>query len=41
MGLYVLMEKLKRDKSRINITKMSSTDNTGTAVTGGYIFKID
>ena len=41
LGLYVLMEKIKRDKSRVNITKMSSTDNSGTAVTGGYIFKID
>ncbi len=41
MGLYVLMEKLKRDKNRINITKMSNVDNTGSAVTGGYILKID
>jgi hypothetical protein len=41
LGLYVLMEKIKRDKSRVNITKMSSTDNSGTAVTGGYILKID
>ncbi len=41
LGLYVLMEKIKRDKSRVNITKMASTDNEGNAVTGGYIFKID
>ena len=41
LGLYVLMEKIKRDKNRVNITKMSATDNDGTAVTGGYIIKID
>jgi hypothetical protein len=36
-----LMEKIKRDKNRVNITKMASTDNEGNTVTGGYIFKID
>jgi hypothetical protein len=41
LGLYVLMEKIKRDKSRVNITKMSSTDNSGNALSGGYIIKID
>jgi hypothetical protein len=41
LGLYVLMEKMKRDKSRVNITKMANTDIAGSAVTGGYIFKID
>ena len=41
LGLYVLMEKMKRDKARVNITKMSATDNDGSQVTGGYIFKID
>lgn len=41
LGLYVLMEKIKRDKNRVNITKMANTDISGSAVTGGYIFKID
>ena len=41
LGLYVLMEKIKRDKNRVNITKMANTDIAGSAVTGGYIFKID
>jgi hypothetical protein len=41
LGLYVLMEKMKRDKNRIDVTKMASTDISGNAVTGGYIFKID
>ena len=40
-GLYVFMEKLKVDDNRINITKMTTTDNTGSNVTGGYITKCD
>jgi hypothetical protein len=40
-GVYVLLEKIKKDKNRVNITKMASTDTTGDAVTGGYIVKID
>ncbi len=40
-GLYILMEKLKIDDDRINITKMTNTDNTGQFVTGGYITKCD
>ncbi|PKL82429.1 MAG: hypothetical protein CVV24_10175 [Ignavibacteriae bacterium HGW-Ignavibacteriae-3] len=41
VGLYILQEKIKRDKNRVNIKKMSSTDLAGDAVTGGYIVKID
>jgi len=40
-GLYILQEKIKRDKNRVNIKKMSATDITGDAITGGYIVKID
>ena len=40
-GLYVFMEKLKADEGRINIVKMTTTDNTGSNVTGGYITKCD
>jgi hypothetical protein len=40
-GIYVLMEKIKRSNGRLGITKMSTTDNSGDALTGGYIFKID
>lgn len=40
-GVYVLMEKIKRDKNRVNISKLEPTDNSGDKVTGGYIFKID
>lgn len=40
-GVFMLMEKIKRDKNRVNIAKMENTDVGGDAVTGGYIFKID
>lgn len=40
-GLYIFMEKLKIDDNRIDITKMTTADNTGTNVTGGYVTKSD
>ncbi len=40
-GLYVLMEKIKRDNYRVDISRMDSLDTTGNAVTGGYIIKFD
>jgi len=40
-GVYVFSEKIKRDKDRVDIAKMKETDNSGDALTGGYIFKID
>lgn len=40
-GIYVFMERIKRGSGRVPITKMAKTDNTGLAVTGGYIFSID
>lgn len=40
-GVYVLMEKIKRDPYRVNIDHLYPTDTTGAAVTGGYICKID
>ncbi|MFH0735302.1 MAG: CotH kinase family protein [bacterium] len=40
-GVYVLFEKIKRDKNRVNIKKMEPTDISGDALTGGYIVKID
>jgi hypothetical protein len=41
IGVYVFMEKIKKDKGRVNITKMGGGDSTGNNVTGGYIFSID
>ena len=40
-GVYVLLEKIKRDKYRVNISKLKTSDNSGDAITGGYIIKID
>jgi spore coat protein CotH len=40
-GVYVFMEKLKRDKNRIDINKLKEDENTGEDLTGGYILKID
>jgi hypothetical protein len=40
-GVYVLTEKIKSSNDRIDIAGLESTDNSGDAVTGGYIFKID
>ncbi|MEW6653874.1 MAG: CotH kinase family protein [Bacteroidota bacterium] len=41
MGIYILQERIKRDRNRVNITKMETTDVSGDAVTGGYIIHID
>lgn len=41
MGIYILMEKIKRDANRVDIGKLTVNDNTGPDVTGGYIIKID
>lgn len=40
-GLYMLTEQIKRDKNRVDISKLDSTDIDGYDVTGGYIFKYD
>jgi hypothetical protein len=40
-GVYLLMEKVKRGKNRVNISKMTAVDTTGDNLTGGYIYKID
>lgn len=40
-GVYILLEKIKRDPNRVNISKLKNTDNTGDDVTGGYLLKVD
>ena len=40
-GIYVFMEKIKRDSNRVNIAKLDSNDVAGDSLTGGYIIKID
>ena len=41
LGVYVFMEKLKRDKNRIDIKKLKPDENDAENITGGYILKID
>ena len=40
-GIYVLMEKIKRDGNRVDISKLNPDEITGDDVTGGYILKFD
>ncbi len=40
-GVYVFMEKIKRDKNRVNVKKCEPKDSNGVDLTGGYIFKLD
>ncbi len=40
-GVYVAMEKIKRDKNRVDIAKLTAQDTTGDNLTGGYIVKVD
>ncbi len=41
MGVYILTEKIKQDKGRVDIAKLTSKDIADDNITGGYIFKID
>jgi hypothetical protein len=41
MGVYVLMEKIKRGKERVNISKLTPEDNDESKISGGYIVKRD
>ena len=40
-GIYILMEKIKRDNNRVDIAKLNKNDISGDDLTGGYIIKID
>jgi CotH kinase protein/Secretion system C-terminal sorting domain len=41
VGVYLLMENIKRGNNRVNIAKLDPIENTGIDVTGGYIIKND
>lgn len=41
VGLYMLTEKIKADSNRVNVVKITNTNNTLPNVTGGYITKAD
>lgn len=40
-GIYVLMEKIKRDNDRVDIANLQPIDISGDELTGGYIIKVD
>ena len=40
-GVYLLIEKIKRDKERLDISRLRREDVAGDEVTGGYILKVD
>lgn len=40
-GIYVLLEKIKRTKGRLDISNLHVNENTGDELTGGYIISID
>ena len=40
-GVYMLIEKIKRDKNRLDLAKLAAKDTIGDGVTGGYILKLD
>lgn len=40
-GIYVLIEKIKRDKNRVDVSKLTPDEISGDDLTGGYIIKID
>ena len=41
VGLYILMEKIKRGEDRVNIEELEPWDSTEPKITGGYMLKID
>ncbi len=40
-GCYQLCDQVQVHKNRVAITEMSSSDNSGTALTGGYFIEVD
>lgn len=40
-GIYILMEKIKKDENRVNIATLNPEDISGDELTGGYIIKVD
>ncbi len=40
-GVYVLEEKIKQGKHRVDVDKLQPEDTTEPDVTGGYLFKVD
>jgi hypothetical protein len=40
-GVYMLVENIKRDKNRVDISRLRPEDISGDELTGGYILRID
>ena len=40
-GVYILTEKIKQDKGRVDIANLTTADVQGDELTGGYVLKID
>ena len=41
IGNYLLTEQIRIDSNRIDITEMEPSDNSGEAITGGYVYEMD
>src|SRR4030042_5616190 len=41
LGSYSLMEKIKRDADRVDISKLTSEEISGMELTGGYIIRFN
>jgi len=41
VGLYVLTEKIKRDRNRVDIARVTPQDTSGLEITGGYLMRVD
>lgn len=41
LGVYILLERIKRDNNRVNIAYLDADDLAGDSLTGGYIVKVD
>lgn len=40
-GIYVLTDRIRLERGRVDLAELSASDNSAPAITGGYIFKID
>jgi len=40
-GIYILTEKIKRDRNRVDMAKLLPEDISGNELTGGYLLRID
>ncbi|MGW8317419.1 MAG: CotH kinase family protein, partial [Bacteroidales bacterium] len=41
LGLYVLTEKIKQDRNRVDIARINPMDTVGDELTGGYLMRVD